>query len=127
MNIADYIVKAAKDECHHFLSEQNGVLAVVIASVDGFDLASSITGTLDASRIAAMSSSIAAIGSVVTQEVHIGASKSVTVNTENGFVYITYLELAGVSQVLNVIADKSAVLAQVIYRCNEIGKRLKNI
>jgi uncharacterized protein len=125
MNIADYIVKAAKDECNNLLSEQNGVLAVVIASVDGFDLASS--GSLDPSRIAAMSSSIAAIGSVVTQEVHIGASKSITVNTENGFVYITYLELAGISYVLNVVADKSAVLAQVIYRSSEIGKRLKNI
>ncbi len=125
MNIADYIVKAAKDECSNLLSEQNGVLAVVIASVDGFDLVSS--GSLDPSRIAAMSSSIAAIGSVVTQEVHIGASKSITVNTENGFVYITYLELAGISHVLNVVADKSAVLAQVIYRSSEIGKRLKNI
>lgn len=125
MNIADYIVKAAKDECNNLLSEQNGVLAVVIASVDGFDLASS--GSLDPSRIAAMSSSIAAIGSVVTQEVHIGASKSITVNTENGFVYITYLELAGISYVLNVVADKSAVLAQVIYRSSEIGKRLKSI
>lgn len=125
MNIADYIVKAAKDECSNLLSEQNGVLAVVIASVDGFDLASS--GSLDPSRIAAMSSSIAAIGSVVTQEVHIGASKSITVNTENGFVYITYLELAGISYVLNVVADKSAVLAQVIYRSSEIGKRLKSI
>lgn len=127
MNIADYIVKAAKDECNHLLTEQSGVLAVVIASIDGFDLASSVTGTLDASRIAAMASSIAAIGSVVTQEVHIGASKSVTVNTEEGFVYITYLDLAGNSYILNVIADKSAVLAQVIYRSTEVAKRLKNI
>jgi len=127
MNIADYIVSAAKDECTNLLNEQNGVLAVVIASIDGFDLTSAVSGTLDASRIAAMASSIAAIGSVVTQEVHIGASKSVTVNTENGFVYITYVELSGVSHILNVIADKSAVLAQVIYRCSEIGKRLKSI
>ncbi|MES2675805.1 MAG: roadblock/LC7 domain-containing protein [Pseudomonadota bacterium] len=127
MSIADYIIKAAKDESDNFLSEQSGILAVVIASVDGFDIASSLAGTLDASRIAAMASSIAAIGSVVTQEVHIGASKSVTVNTEDGFVYITYLDLAGVSHVLNVVADKSAILAQVIYRCSETVKRLKSI
>lgn len=127
MNIPDYIVKTAKNECSNLLSEQHGVLAVVIASVDGFDWASASNGKLDASRIAAMSSSIAAIGSVVTQEVHIGASKSITVNTENGFVYITYLDLAGASHVLNVIADKSAILAQIIYRCGEIAKRLKSI
>jgi len=126
MSIPDYIANAAKDECNNLLSEQNGILAVVIASIDGFDVASSVSKMLDPSRIAAMASSIAAIGSVVTQEVSLGSSKSVTVNTEDGFVYITYLELAGVNYVLNVVADKTAILAQVIYRCGEIGKRLKN-
>jgi len=127
MSIPDYIVKAATDECNKFLGEQHGILAVVVASVDGFDVASAVSRALDPSRIAAMASSIAAIGSVVTQEVHLGASKSVTVNTEDGFVYICYLELAGSSYVINVVADKSAILAQVIYHCNEITKRLKNI
>lgn len=127
MNIPDYIVNAAIGECNKFVSEQNGILAVVVASIDGFDVASAVSRVLDPSRIAAMASSIAAIGSVVTQEVHLGSSKSVTVNTEDGFVYICYLELAGASYVINVVADKSAILAQVIYRCNEITKRLKSI
>lgn len=127
MSIPDYIVNAATDECNQFLGEQNGILAVVVASIDGFDVASAVSRVLDPSRIAAMASSIAAIGSVVTQEVHLGASKSVTVNTEDGFVYICYLELAGANYVINVVADKSAILAQVIYRCNEITKRLKSI
>lgn len=127
MTIPDYMLNAANDECNKFLDEQNGILAVVVASIDGFDVASGVSRDLDPSRIAAMASSIAAIGSVVTQEVHLGASKSVTVNTEDGFVYICYLELAGASYVINVVADKSAILAQVIYRCNEITKRLKSI
>ena len=127
MNIPDYIVNTAVDECNNFLSEQVGVLAVVVASIDGFDIASAVSRVLDPSRIAAMASSIAAIGSVVTQEVQLGSSKSVTVNTEDGFVYICYLELAGNAHVVNVVADKSAILAQVIYRCNEMIKRLKSI
>lgn len=126
MNIPNDVVSAAAEECDNFLREHIGVLAVVIASVDGFDLASAVSRSLNPSRIAAMASSISAIGSVVSQEVHLGGSKSVTVNTQDGFVYITNLELAGVGCVLNVVADSSAILAQIIYRCGEIGKRLQS-
>lgn len=124
MTISENAKKVAQRECENLLSEQSGALAVVIASADGFDLASAVSKSLDPARIAAMASSIAAIGSVVSQETLLGASKSVTVNTENGFVYIAYIEVDAQACILNVVADGSAILAQVIYNCGEIKKRL---
>lgn len=127
MNIPDHIRNTAYTECQQLLGAQNGIMAVVIASGDGFDLTSAVLKSLDPARIAAMASSISAIGAVVSQEVSLGKSKSVTVNTEDGFVYITHIELAGTRYILNVVAGQSAILAQVIYQCSEIGKRLKTI
>lgn len=127
MNTPEHIRNTAHTECQQLLNEVNGLMAVVISSGDGFDLASAVSKALDPARIAAMASSIAAIGAVVSQEVQLGKSKSVTVNTEDGFVYITHVELAGTSYILNVVAGQSAILAQVIYQCSEISKRLRSI
>jgi len=117
----------AKQECFNLIQEQHGVTAVVIASLDGFDFASASSKSIEVSRIAAMASSIAAIGSVVTQEVALGNHKSVTVNTENGFIYVTYVELCGITYTLIAVADAAAILARVIYACNDIAKRLKAV
>ena len=125
MTIPDYVKNAAQQECNNFVAEQTGALAAVISSADGFDIASAVTRSLDPARIAAMASSIAAIGSVVSQETQLGTSKSVTVNTQDGVVYIANIELQGVTYILNIIANSSAILAQIIYHCGEIGKRLK--
>ena len=54
----------AAREAQNFLDEVNGVTAVVIATVDGFDVASAMRAG-DAARVAAMASSISAISSVV--------------------------------------------------------------
>lgn len=124
MNIDAGILANARSECRKLLAEQVGVLGVVISSVDGFDVASAVTRDLEPAKIAAMASSIAAIGIVVSQEASLGANKSITVNTEDGFVYITNIELAGQLCALNVIANSSAILAQIIYHSGEIKRRL---
>jgi uncharacterized protein len=126
MNISEKLLAVAKNECQQLLGGHTGILAVVISSGDGFDIASAVTKSLVPARIAAMASSIAAIGSVVSQEVFLGNSRSITVNTEKGFTYITQIELGSHACALNVVADSSAVLAQIIYQCSEIGKRLRN-
>ena len=127
MNIPQHLIDITQRECQNLLANQKGVSTVVIASLDGFDVSSASSSALDPARIAAMASSIAAIGSVVTQETSLGNSKSVTVNTEDGFVYITYIDLDSTNYILSTVADNSAVLAQIIYQCGEIRKRLKNI
>lgn len=123
MNIEKGLIAMARSECEKLL-EQQGVLGVVISSIDGFDVASAVNNNLEPAKIAAMTSSIAAIGVVVSQEAALGVSKSVTVNTADGFVYINNIDLAGNQCGLNVIANNTAVLAQIIYHCGEVKKRL---
>ena len=77
-------------EAENFLNDVNGVTAVVIATVDGFDVASAMRAG-DAARVAAMASSISAISSVVSQEANLGRNKSVTIDTESGFEDVVFI------------------------------------
>lgn len=125
MNIAPPVKSAIEKECQRLINELDGILCAVIASTDGFDVGSAVKTALDPAKIAAMASSIIAIGSVVSQEATLGDSKSVMVNTEDGLAYMTYIHVNEETFILNIIANHSALLAQVIYQASETSKRLK--
>lgn len=117
MNLIEPSLKLkAESEAQAILRALTGVTAVVIATADGFEIASARQRNFDPSRIAAMASSISAIGTVVSQEAQLGRCRSVTVATDDGFTLISPVRHGGVDLVVNVIADSSAILAQVMYR-----------
>ncbi len=106
------------------LAELSGVVAVVVATADGFDMASSVSRGVDAARVAAMASSIAAIGAVVVQEGRLTGCRHVTVGANDGFVHVAAVDRSDVQLVINVIADGNAILAQVAYGAAEQARRL---
>lgn len=127
ITIPDNLKDVAQKECQRLISDLDGILCVVIASPDGFDIASAVKTSLDPAKIAAMASSIAAIGGVVSQEASLGKSKSIMINTDDGLAYMTYIRMMNEPYILNIIANHSALLAQVIYQCGETSKRLSAI
>lgn len=123
INLAPTAKVIATREAENILSEVGGVTAVVVATVDGFDVASAMRQG-DAARVAAMASSISAISSVVSQEANLGRSKSVTIDTESGFAVVFSVHRPDADLVINVIADGSAILGQVSYRTAQFAKSL---
>lgn len=123
INLAPTAKVIAAREAETILSEVNGVTAVVVATVDGFDVASAMRQG-DPARVAAMASSISAISSVVSQEASLGRNKSVTIDTESGFAVVFSVHRADADLVINVIADGSAILGQVSYRTAQLAKLL---
>ena len=107
-----------------FVSNVGGVSAVVVATVDGFAIASAFDSPNDAHRIAAMASSISAIGQVVALEAGLGTYRSVTINTDAGFVVVQAVQRPDLELVINVIADGDAILAQVLLRLKSMGAQL---
>lgn len=106
------------------LDEVAGVTAVVIATIDGFDLASAVRGGQDPARIAAMASSISAISSVVAVEAGLGDFRSVTIGTGDGFAIVHAAHAAGIELVIHVIAGGNAILAQAMHRASVIARTL---
>lgn len=124
MSVNALVRRAAQQEAESLLASLTGVVAVIVATVDGFDVASATSTLIIPSRIAALASSIAAIGSVVSQEASLGRSHSVTVNTDTGFAYFCSVYRPDVMLVINVIAGRDAILAQVLHKCHESVRRL---
>jgi predicted regulator of Ras-like GTPase activity (Roadblock/LC7/MglB family) len=125
MTLDDNLRGRAQQQAESMLSGLSGVVAVIVSTVDGFDVASAVTRGVDPARIAAMASSIAAIGTVVSQEAGLGRTRSVTIATDAGFALVSTADCAQAQLVLNVIAAKDAVLAQVAYRSAECVKALE--
>lgn len=114
----------AQRESQSLLDEVDGVKAVVVASIDGFDVASAIHGDTDPARVAAMASSISAISAVVSQEVALGRNRSVTIDTEGGFAVVYAVHRPDGELIVNVIAGTGAVLGQVAYRVAQMARTL---
>ena len=108
----------------NFVNDISGVDAVVVASVDGFAIAAAFDKPNDADRIAAMASSISAIGSVVAMEAGLGAYRSVTINTDSGFVAVHAVQRPDLELVINVIGGQNAILAQVLHRVKTVAAQL---
>ena len=123
INLAPSAKVIASLEAEKMLSEVDGVTAVVIATLDGFDVASAMRHG-DPARVAAMASSISAISSVVSQEASLGRNKSVTIDTESGFAVVFSVHRPDADLVINVIADGSAILGQVAYRTAQFARTL---
>lgn len=125
MKVSQGALELSRKECERIVGSHVGINAVVLSSIDGFDLVSAMSKAVDPKRIAAMSSSISAIGSVVSKEASIGNSEAITVKTDIGFAYFINVEIDNQLTVLCAICEKSAVLAQVIYECNKSRINMK--
>jgi predicted regulator of Ras-like GTPase activity (Roadblock/LC7/MglB family) len=114
----------AQREARKLVDELEGVMAVVVATIDGFNVASAITSDMDPARVAAMASSIVAISSVVAEEARLGRHKSVIVQTESGFAVFCSVYRRDVELVINVLAREATVLALVAYRATRLARTL---
>ncbi len=126
-DLSRHFVEQARHSVTAFLREIVGVTAVVIATLDGFDLVSAFKGGADAARIAAMGSSISALGNVVALESGMGQSKSVIISAEAGFAVVHGARHGDVQLVINIMADGDAILAQVLHRAASVAKELSEM
>lgn len=111
-------------EVQKLFDELNGVTAVVVTTVDGFDVASATRDFVEPSRIAAMSSSIAAIGHVVSQEAQIGRNTTMMIVTELGLAVFHSVHRTEGELIISVLAREDAVLALVAHRTSQLAKML---
>lgn len=115
-------IAKAQQEAQKLLRGVDGIQTIVFATIDGFDVASASKQDIDPKRIAATASSIAAISAVISEETQLGKEKSITIDTHNGFALIYNASFQSQPVIIEVIADNSAVLAQVNYKVAQIAK-----
>ena len=118
------VFAAVQKEVEKIAKEVNGIKAIVIATVDGFDIVSTSLDDTDPKRIAAMASSISAISHVVAQEAGLGYGKNIIINTTNGFIVVQNVKFQDYEIVINIVAKDSAILGQVSYYATRLAEVL---
>ncbi len=104
-----------------------GVIAVVISTTDGFDVAARVESTAKVSNLAALGSSIAAIASAVTEESRVGGVESLAIGAADGHVLVVGVAHPQHPLTVNVVAQKSAVLGQVLYATRQCALDLARV
>ncbi len=120
----DAIRRFAEQEASDILRDITGTRAVVISTIDGFEVAYSHHGDIVPARIAAMASSISAIGEVVAQESSVGEPSNITIFSESGFIQVFAVRRRDIQLIINIVSDATGVMAQVSYRGKQFAKAM---
>jgi predicted regulator of Ras-like GTPase activity (Roadblock/LC7/MglB family) len=102
-----------------------GVEYALLASPDGFELAGvSRTRTLDGARVAAMASSIFAVGSAMAGELRLETCRNVIVEADKGFLALFTVPCTRVPLVLWTVALEGTTLGLVLTATRACAREL---
>ncbi|MDO4643340.1 MAG: roadblock/LC7 domain-containing protein [Cardiobacteriaceae bacterium] len=112
-----------------FSVETPGVKNVLLATPDGFEIASHADSSKhSADNLAAVGSSLFALGSSLISEFDLGTTKSITIDSERGKVYICSVSVDDKALIIMIQSTQNAMLAHILHGANklsdQIGKRL---
>lgn len=104
-----------------------GLSAAVLLSSDGFELASLKVAEDSASRLAAMGSSLAAIGSAIAGEAGLTECNRLIVESESGVIAVSRVSGARPPLVLVVVVNDSETLGKLIWATGDCCKALEKV
>lgn len=122
---SDALRARAKSLLGDFVSQFGGlgVMGAVIATVDGFDIATAAMSTEEGTKLSALSSSVSAIGDMATLEVGTGNHhQSITIEGDDGYIVILSIPHAVSPLILSVAASKEAMLGKLMYYARKVAE-----
>ena len=115
MKITPQITSLAQEAVASIMREVKSAKAVVIATEDGFEVASAAENTAQTSRLSAMASSFSALGALVGEESQLGFCNNVIIDAAEGYILIMQIRNASLTLTMCVVAGKDSVIGQVLY------------
>lgn len=114
----------ATKQLERFGQETKGVTSAVLLTNDGFQVASLHLNDESASKLAAMGSSLAAIGQAIAKEASLKECSRMIVESESGVV--TVMEVPNVSPPMSlaVVANDASILGQLLWASKECCRSL---
>ncbi|MCQ4167199.1 roadblock/LC7 domain-containing protein [Tahibacter harae] len=98
-----------------FAQTTPGVVSAVLMSADGFEIVSLQVGKGGAARLAAMGSSLSAIGSAIAKEAGIVECNRMVIESDSGTVVIMNVPESRPPMSLAVIANDNSMLGQLLW------------
>lgn len=118
-------LKFAKRCVDELCSSVAGVNSVVLASGDGFEVAS-VTNqeSFDSGKVAAVSSSILSMVHAFTAEIKLNPCQSFILDSSNGKAIIAHVPCDNYPMVLMVLTNEKALLGQILHGMRFCNQRL---
>ncbi|MDE2422502.1 MAG: roadblock/LC7 domain-containing protein [Gammaproteobacteria bacterium] len=118
-------LKFAKRCVDELCSSVLSVNSVVLASGDGFEVASVTNQSgFDSSKVAAVSSSLLSMVHAFTSEIRLNDCQSFILDAANGKAIIAHVPCDNYPMVLMVLTDEKALLGQVLHGMRFCSQRL---
>ena len=108
----------------HLVSNTTGITAALVATADGFEVASVTRDAFSVPKLAAITSSLHALGDAVVSEAGLTNCNNVIIEAHKGKVLLMSIPTASHSYLLSVICNENAVLGQILYACKECAQRI---
>ena len=99
--------------------ETPGVLNATLATPDGMTMASTLSNSHEADRLAAMSSSLAGLSSALTRETGHGTPQQLILSSDQGHIVSMQVTLPCGGVVLTVVTTHKAVLGKLLWSCRQ--------
>jgi predicted regulator of Ras-like GTPase activity (Roadblock/LC7/MglB family) len=107
------LLEPARQTAQALFADLDGARAVVIATADGFDLAHAGHQEIDPARLAAMVSSVSALGDAASQETGIGTPRYLVIESSEGRLVVRCMQVQDQALIVVVLTDKSVMLGLV--------------
>jgi predicted regulator of Ras-like GTPase activity (Roadblock/LC7/MglB family) len=124
MTFPDQITHAATRIADGLLARIDRARAVVVSSEDGFRVACATRETMDTTRLAAITSSMTAIGETVSRETGLGTVRCLMVEADDGYLVMRATRHASVGLVVAALVAHDALLGLVIHGVAEAAREL---
>jgi len=122
--LPDDIAVRARAAARSLVESLDRGVAVVFATVDGFDIAHAGDREIDAARLAAMVSSFAALGDAASRETGIGDSRCLVVESTGGRLVVRCMNVQGESIIVVVLTDTKMLLGMVWNQLATVERQL---
>ena len=110
------LIDKAKQELQDIISNVRGVNFVMVCSTDGFELASLYKRDIyNKGKLAAVSSSILAMVTAFTQEIHLTGCQSITLDAENGKAILNAIPNKNYPMIMVALTSKDILLGQALF------------
>lgn len=127
MNLPERLRNDAEQALEELGASLGRLSAAVIATTDGFEVASRAGKGVEVSKLAAMACSISALGAMVGQESEVGPHQNVIVEASEGYIVIVDIPHPSHPMILNLVADREEMLGQVLYQAKRTATRLADL
>lgn len=125
MTIDPAIKALSESTIAELMAQVRGIRAVVISTEDGFEVAARVENTAQVTRLAAIASSLTALGAVAGEESQLGICDNVIIGAENGCLIMLQVRCPGIELILSVVTGKDVIVGQALYFAKQGVKALE--